>query len=329
MSRQLFAFKVWQILSQKHRPSKQGFTLTEVLISAVIGSLVISVILFLVVEMAQLARREEALNQTQLDMKRALDYINRDVREAVFVYSTPFAQIREDASSVPIELVNQITDPPADAEPILAFWRSDPVDIGQLNNDCNQYGTQEQECEVLKIRQTAYTLVVYYQTINGDDEIWGGRSRIIRYELPKYSTISTSQLIQSEGYQDPVSSDSSFENWIRNGDVTRGNKAVLVDFVDSPDSNTVDVPDCSGFGPDMVRTPEEEADWNSFYTCVRTNQIGTGDTASFTNQDLVVFLRGNAVDDNAIGFGGVSNRSLLPTLQSQVLIRGVLDEQVQ
>lgn len=316
MANSTFAFKLWHTLHSRRRQS--GFTLLEVLISLIIGSIIVGGLLFLVVEMIQLTRREEVLNQVQLDMQRAIDYINQDAREAVFIYP------ELDATATPI---SQLTDLP-DGEPVLAFWRSDPVNTADLPANCDTLGAQEDECEVLKIRQTAYTLVVYLQDPNDANDIWEGASRIIRYQLPRYADVAN--LTENTGYIDPVSAESSFANWESDGGTTAGSFAVLVDSVDDPATAGITVPACDSFGTGLTRNPTDVTTHNSFYTCVRDNvQLdANANVAGFNNQDLVVFLRGNAIDDAAIGFGGISNRSGLPTLQSQVLVRGVTNEQV-
>ena len=67
----------------------RGFTLIEVLVSMVVAGFVISGLMFLVVDLLRTDQRELTLEQTQQDMKRALDYISDDLREAVFVYDNP------------------------------------------------------------------------------------------------------------------------------------------------------------------------------------------------------------------------------------------------
>jgi prepilin-type N-terminal cleavage/methylation domain-containing protein len=72
----------------KHRQfSQKGFTLLELLVAIVIAGIVTSGLLFLVIELMAVNNREESLTQTQQNMKRAIDFITRDVSEAAFVYS--------------------------------------------------------------------------------------------------------------------------------------------------------------------------------------------------------------------------------------------------
>ena len=47
------------------------------------------------------------------------------------------------------------------------------------------------------------------------------------------------------------------------------------------------------------------------------------------NQDVVLFMRGNATDNRAGLFTSYSQSSRLPTLESRVLVRGILDKRPQ
>jgi prepilin-type N-terminal cleavage/methylation domain-containing protein len=303
------------------RNSLKGFTLLELLIAIAIGSAIMSTLLYLVVELAQANRREEVLTQTQQDMQRAIDYITRDAREAVYVYSTPAALTGNPTPDTP--LVDRLTNLPA-GTPILAFWRLDPVDTSEIGNTACT--AKEAECATLKVRQSAYTLVVYLQEQNPGGSIWGGPSRIIRYELPKYSDVAN--LTQRKGYSDPTLCN-SFENWVGpstdcdsgNVGTTQGVSAVLTDYVDSINNASEACP--SGY----LRTPSTST---SFYTCVRSGALGEDPdregTQANTNQTLLVYLRGNATDGRDGLLNTFNEEGRLPTLESEVLIRGVLNE---
>ena len=73
------------------QPSKswnsKGFTLLELLISLFIASLIISGLLYLVVELTKADKRESNLDQVQRDISRAMEYIVNDLQEAVYVLS--------------------------------------------------------------------------------------------------------------------------------------------------------------------------------------------------------------------------------------------------
>ncbi len=293
---------------------RSGFTLIELLIAVVVGGIIISTMLYLVVELLQINRREEVLTQTQQDMRRALDYIARDAGEAVYIYSSPAA------------VIGQLDDFPDNGEiPVLAFWRLDPVDPSDANTQalfnkvCSTAfsGQDIRECETLKVRQGYYTLVVYAQQPNGNDTIWGGKSRIVRYELPRYTSANLPNLFDTVGYSEPTGRNNSFDKWKKaTTGLTDGNLVVLTDFLDDPVAgNTPECPNAN-----YLASP---ADKDNFYACVRQNT--TSKDGAGSNQTLVVFLRGNATAEKA-GFVTFSEAGRLPTLKSEVLIRGVLDK---
>lgn len=308
-----------------------GFTLTELLIAIVVGAIVITTLLYLVVELLQINRREEVLTQTQQDMRRAIDYITRDAAEAVYVYSSPNAIVNTDTNAT---LLDQLDNFPQAGEvpvlaPVLAFWRLDPLDPRSDNvrnffdQPCANFVGRVNECETLRIRQGYYTLVVYAQQQNTPGSIWGGRSRIIRYELPKYTAGGLANLDITPGYAEPTGAANSFERWTKTaGETTPRNIAVLTDFVD--DHNPNESSDCPvGY----LQTPPNA---NNFYVCVLqdTTRINPDDPSLSmgSNQTLIVFLRGNA-DSQSSGFATFSAAGRLPTLRSEVLIRGVIDKQ--
>lgn len=339
----------YRLLSQSRQLSQGGFTLLEILTSLIISSIVVSGLLFLTVDLLKTDQRETVLEQTQKNMKRGLDYIADDLREAVFVYTDPAAVVNQ---------ATGVTDFPANAVPVLAFWRLDPVDTSALPSNCDSLSTpaQKDECKVLKIRQAAYTLVVYGQINNTSSTVWEGQSRLVRYELRKYQTISSTGLVQRPGYLDPSRPGFSFETWTRqilNPNVdpvtyvseTSGQSSVLVDYLDTATTTTVTAnqPDCrfltgeqptpgSALPTAYVLLPSNADKSTSFFACIRDTVPITGTTAGVINragQDAFLFIRGNANPSNggpSPVLGGISESSKLPRLQTQVLVRGVIEK---
>jgi len=311
----------WLLKANRHR--RQGFTLIELLVSIIIGSIVVSALLYLVTELNRFNGREELLTQTQQDMRRALDFISSDISESVYVYTDPDP------------IANQLDDAPDDTEPILAFWRLDPVDTSSLDDDCED-SSNEAECSTLKVRQSAYTLVVYFQTTVADDNpIWEGESRIIRYQLPKYGSGANDieELNHRSGYLDPTLEETTFAGWNKDaGENTDGDSQVLVDFVDSFNDTIPANRTCEsrGFGAPS-ETPVAKS--NSFLVCVSSGDTDE-ETAGFddtllnrTNQSVFIALTGNAArQDNDVLTSASSEASRLPTLESEVLIRGVIEK---
>jgi prepilin-type N-terminal cleavage/methylation domain-containing protein len=321
---------------QAQRLTQRGFTLLELLVAILIGGIIISGLLFLVIEMLRVNNREERLTQTQQDMRRALDYIVSDVGEAVFVYSN----LTDPGSGY--DLIAELDDSPAEdgATPVLAFWRLDPLsdtEIEDLTDFCDgQAQADRDECEALLVRQNTYTLVVYFHQENEDADIWEGQSRIIRYELPAYDEISDNALTRNQGYADPtvfipgVATDTfnTFNEWSKAvGETTDGNTAVLTDFVNVVDNGQprIDCPTLGAANADYVRIPDDgNADGlNSFYTCVAQPDTQVANSQNL-NKSLIVYLQGNAAQLGRNQTVGLTESSSLPTSESQVLIRGVI-----
>lgn len=309
--------------------TQQGFTLLELLVAVLIGGIITSALLFLVIEMLRVNNREESLTQTQQNMRRAVDFMTRDLGEAVFVYSN-FT-----GGGATYDLLAQLDDEPT-GTPVLAFWRLDPLsddDVNDLNTFCpTQTGDVQEECEALLVRQATYTLVAYFHETNAANDIWEGASRIIRYQLPAYSVISTTALTRNQGYADPTlpvpgitpATFNSFDNWQKaaDGANTNGSSSVLTDYVNVVDTAaTTACPTLpTAANASYVRTP---ADDDSFYTCVTqpNNQVANSQDV---NKSVILYLQGNASRRDPNRVIGVSESSSLPKLESQVLIRGVI-----
>ncbi|NMF86555.1 prepilin-type N-terminal cleavage/methylation domain-containing protein [Nodosilinea sp. P-1105] len=311
-----------RLILRKDKSHQQGFTLIELLVSLIVGSLIVGTMLYFLVELLGVNAREERLTQAQQDTRRALDYISRDLREAIFVYADPEA------------IADQLSDAPADSTAVVAFWRLRPITIDRPNvaGTATSLGTcpanRADDCEILRVRHNVYDLVVYFSRENQPGEIWSGPNRIVRYELTKYAHVGN--LTPTPGYVDPSMLGSDFPTWEPDGD-TRGNAVVLTDSISDHDEDiAVGCPRAN-----MLQFP---ADSNNFFTCVIDDSEDNGDddddndavpTALGQNQSLYVFLRGSIADrgaDRPLTFGPTSDRSSLPTLNTEVQVRGVLEK---
>lgn len=326
----LFLYKC--LFSIKQCRQVKGFTLLELLISLVIAGMVVAGLLYGVVELTSIDRREANLDQVQRDMNRAMEYMTDDLKEAVYVYSNP--------QQIATQLVGDPAFPDGTGEvPILAFWRIDPIEdsLPDCASAAVVNASAEDECELLKIRQAAYTLVVYAQKANDDNSNWPGQSRIVRYELSRYSDLAT--LTDKSGYRDPTDPDdplAAFGNWQSQG-IPAGVSSVLVDYVQAPTFpvpitlNRAPLSDaCIGYGNDANGNPlysvvpaNATVDLNNtFFACVRDPVLDTGFSG---NQDVYLFLRGN-VQGVQGGVRSFSDETSLPILETQVLVRGVVNK---
>jgi len=280
-------------------------------------------------------RREAALLATEKDTQIALDYITEDLREAVFVYENI-----DNTLTSALPNFSTILETGETIQPIIAFWKTEPVPEDQIPTDCNQ--TDEllrQECQLLLQKRNVYTQVVYLQVTEttwtnsaNNNSPWLGRSRILRYSLPKYSDPQT--LAINTGYVDPAVWN-NFPTWPldANGNNQQGARPtlgtnpplVLTDFIDIPNrtefrstSNPNLPPLYPACNNDLyARVPSGATNFNSFFACVRRTNGGLG-----ANQDIIVYLRGNAEGRDRLN----KTVDYIPVVQSQVTLRGVIDK---
>ncbi|EKV00907.1 prepilin-type N-terminal cleavage/methylation domain-containing protein [Leptolyngbya sp. PCC 7375] len=334
----------WLLQRRQHKAS--GFTLTEVLISIAIAGVIVSGLLFLVVELLQIDRREIALERVQRDMQRAMDYIADDLKEAVYVY---------DSSSLP-DIVNDIVDADlsvgpgvagsGDAVPLLAFWRTVPIDDTVLPDTCTGSNEEIEICRVAKTRRASYSLIVYYQKHRDDGAAnypWQGESVLRRYELPQYAPGTLNRV--DRNHVEPIDENNGetiFEEWtdIVTTAIAGGESAVLVDFVEEANIDGAGAIDCrtliSNFNSPLtgetditadeynyVLTPTDATEQTGFFACVRAPEPA-GENFRAT-QDVYLFLRGDTRSASRF-LGPASDNSIRPALQTQVKLRGVIDK---
>lgn len=322
---------------------RSGFSLVEVLVTTVLTTLLVSSLLYVMVDLTSANQTEHASGTTNEEMKQALNHIAAEVREATYVYTGE--ELEKDRLPNIKPLKDFLPDFGTNTKPILAFWKVEPIPYDGLTgtgkdlpSDCKNVATTLQnECEVLLTERRTYTLVVYVQSTDNPNNEWKGESRIWRYQLRKYSDPST--VTQATGYVDPTL-DSSFQYWPMDFDgnskqatlpqITSSNYVPLVDFVASPTTliGSIDCPvttnpitgnleyKTSPFGTAPIGNFYQANDAKSFYACVRD---ASSDTTTGFNQDVIIFLRGNSK-----GKPGIEKDSMPEILQTQAISRGVV-----
>lgn len=323
----------------RRQPKSAGFTLIELLVAMAMGSIVISALLYFVVQLSRTEQQELAMSETQRDMSIAVDYIGSDLKDAVFVYDGQCLIAGQAAGDDRCPaLVNMITSiPNSDAKrPVLAFWKletvpyvNNPTAAQQLpavqtNGDCQGVAADRQtECKNLLISRSSYTLVVYFlRTTPASGEVWDGPAQITRYALRQYNPDQLSNLtLQDNNFRPPSTGgyriwpcdDASCSPAPTRTTFSAANEDVLVDLVDNPQGSPT--PACPlGYAPshpDLARI-------TSFYACVSPWKAGQG-------QEVKLYLRGNAF--KRAGASGYNNTGFLPTVQAQVKTRSTFDRQ--
>ncbi len=265
-----------------------GFTLIELLVALIVGAIITTLVLGFTVSLMRNNQRESSRSNTQREVQAALDYINRDVREAVYVYDGECLRTTgikssgapPTAANTCPGLLNYLPTQLNTATnlPILAFWRLDPLPDQLLTNVCGNAGTAKAIVEktlaptnpILKlpcVGRKMYTLVVY--SLNKDNPAtWNGRSRITRYTLAPFT--DGSGTAETIGWYNPLAT--SFPNWPYNptplngapalptGRATNwaGNNQVLVDFIDdrtndrSPGATAAECPTVNGIAKETA-----------------------------------------------------------------------------
>lgn len=324
--------KVWRYCwPALHTDDSQGFTLMELLIAVIISGLVVSGLLFIVVELLRIDNRETALEEVQRDTQRAMNYIADDLREAVYVYTDP-SDVVSVATTTGIEL-------PIDFNPVLAFWKVRHItrdEQGDIPVDCDAafstpaLSEKRSECDILKIRRATYDLVIYSQ-ITGASDPWKGQSRITRFVMEQYNDFST--LTWNTGYNPPSN---TFNPWQRKiGDPSpTNNSVVLTDYISVPStppgSTAPPAVNCANDNfagsAGYQLSPTSATVDDGFFVCVRdVNVPDANNVLARSNQDVFLFLKGD-VSGRSSSVSPASRASRAPALKTQVLIHGVLNK---
>lgn len=246
MAKRLFKSLLQRILSPSRQNSSAGFTLTEVLVVALIAGIIVSGLLYMVVQLLSSDQQEASRSETQREMQMAMDYMATELREAVYVYTGDCLAGRsvwgqpDYCPGLSNYLPASITQ---NSVPVVAFWKQQEIPT-TLRNNCRannipQIGGVPVPC----VSGSSYALVVYSLSLNNPgapaNPTWRGRARITRYSLEEFNQAGTAR---NRGYVNPGSYLNGFTTWpIYNnqqnmqaaaGGRPDGSAAVLVDFVD-------------------------------------------------------------------------------------------------
>ena len=348
MARKWFKRGSQRLYLSSKSPKPTGFTLVELLVAMFIGSVITSILLLLVVQLLQTSQRESARSDTQREMQMALDYIGRDLREAVYVYDGNCLSASPSAASNCTGLLKTgyLPDNLRDANnlPVLAFWRVDPLPkniddlcvanaAGFSKRDKTEQDTALAPIDGIPcVSRRMYTLVVYSLNWDTGDK-WSGKARIKRYQLPQYAYGAAAANAVTSGWLFPAGGDVSFMTWplTQKGDAsTRGtpdgsNNQVLVDFVDkkglsvtATDAVCPAVP-TNPVTPGYVLTPSS-ADNRGFYVCVKGAESNGN-----LNQEVSVFLQGNAAGRPGLP---LDSSNVPISMQTRVMTRGALEKRI-
>ncbi|MDT9319346.1 MAG: hormogonium polysaccharide secretion pseudopilin HpsC [Limnospira sp. PMC 1286.21] len=143
-----------------------GFTMIELLISAVVASMIITPILFFVVDVLRTDTREEIRARSEQELQTAADFIRRDLSQAIYIY---------DGEGVG-EIRSQLPHPEDDV--VLVFWRQEFIPNAVPPPNDPERNCDNNRCDDAQV----FSLVAYYlQT--GASDTWSGQARISRLQI--------------------------------------------------------------------------------------------------------------------------------------------------
>lgn len=311
-----FIYSHWKRSGPEQKIS--GFTLIELLVAMILAALVITPLLGFLVDLMGADRREQAQATSQQEIQAAMDYINRDLQQAIYIYDRAGLDTIPNGVPGARSIRQQLQPIVANGQPVLVFWKR------EFRPQAIQAGTSTQRDDSF-----SYALVAYYLIPNtdGSNPTWSRTARIARLQLrdgvpaangtncPGVTTpAGTPQkrfAIGSDGK--PICPDPGFSSFldavgsttiekIRNWQMGTGTPdppQVLVDFIDQTQMAAGDPATlCPGFpapvapnpGPPVTvgTNPLVQSGVAGFYACVQSvNPSTQGSVAQ-------IFLRGNA-----------------------------------
>jgi prepilin-type N-terminal cleavage/methylation domain-containing protein len=113
------------------RRASRGFTLIELLVSLLIASIFLLATGMIVVETMRLDREETGRTQVQAELTQAMEYIQQDLAEVLYIYNDTE---QPNGDGIP-DVIQRLYTPgwirqPAGAIPVVAFWKLEPIPQG-------------------------------------------------------------------------------------------------------------------------------------------------------------------------------------------------------
>jgi type II secretory pathway pseudopilin PulG len=327
-----FLLQGWMKFSTR-KNRDHGFTLAELLIGLVMAFLVLTPLFGLMISIMNTDEKEQAKTTSEQELQTAIDFITRDLQQAVYIYDSQGVTNNYSATAANSGIRDSLPTV-AGGVPILVFWKQEVV-----SNVIPTTGPNDDA--------SVYSLVAYY-LINSPSTIWSNTARIARWQIkdgvrspsdtsgvtcnPSYNT--SIKFVDADNCPSPGFKpfDLDMNQWQRSGSFTN-DPQVLVDFIDqTPNNQTPNnqtnvpniTPSCANANQSSVTiTPISSATMTSFYACV-------SNYADPTNQGQVIstaqiFIRGNAlarIQTSNIDYEDNSQQTYFPTVSAIIQARG-------
>ncbi|YAF94780.1 MAG: hormogonium polysaccharide secretion pseudopilin HpsC [Nodularia sp. CChRGM 3473] len=167
-----------------------GFTLIELLVAMVMAVLIITPLMGFMISILDSDRKEQAKATTEQEIQSALDYIARDLQQAVYIYDADGVTRNRDTTTVTNSGIKDQIPPiktapncspttgsnPSVCTPVLVFWKREFI--------ANSVGVSSPTGTVTDDGY-AYSLVAYYLITNpnSSNSTWSPAARIGRFQI--------------------------------------------------------------------------------------------------------------------------------------------------
>ncbi|MEO1429678.1 MAG: hormogonium polysaccharide secretion pseudopilin HpsC [Cyanobacteria bacterium J06633_8] len=278
-----------------------GFTLIELLVAMILASLILTPLLGFMINIMQTESKEQAKTNTEQELRTALDFIARDLEQAVYIYDADGI----DAIRNQLPQNNQRTK----YFPALVFWKrqyiENGVGVGVKSSTCER---QPEKCD----DTFSYSLVAYYLIKDDSNSTWSKAARIGRFQISDGFGNSDSEkddtrdagfkLFDLTGIGDLKT---KMNTWVKGSSNYTQKILTLVDYIDQTKINTTTNPvpkQCPEYPDPTDPTKKIRMQQIPKFTGSGSS-VATGDvkTASFyvcvssENTAAEVYLRGNAL----------------------------------
>jgi prepilin-type N-terminal cleavage/methylation domain-containing protein len=183
-------------IQSNHKEQQQGFTLIELLVAMILAVLVITPLLTFMINILDTDRREQAKASSEQEVQAAVDYIARDMEQAVYIYDADGIYGKTDATDATKNITGILSQLPSSGEttkvPVLVFWKR--YFLGKDQNVTVGTGTSATQTRagcLVRLSATVcndqdymlYSLVAYY-LVKDNSSTWNSTTaRIERWEI--------------------------------------------------------------------------------------------------------------------------------------------------
>jgi Tfp pilus assembly protein PilW len=271
-----------------------GFTLIELLVAMVMAVLIITPLMAFMINILDGDRKEQAKATSEQEIQAALDYIARDLQQAVYIYDADGVTQNTNTTTISSSGIKDQIPPVKSASscspttgtsssvctPILVFWKRE-LKANSVKVNATSDATDAQNDDGF-----VYSLVAYYLITNPNqaNDTWSREARIGRFQLQGPVNAANANATGSAsdvGFNSPPlnKSGATLKNKMNQWQAASANYTnqvmTLIDYVSTTAPSTT--APCAS--PNLVGSTT-----SGFFACVDANEVLAQ-----------VYIRGNAL----------------------------------